>query len=321
MSDVLLGIDLGGTYIKTALVTSEGEILAQSSAATPAQEGPAAVMDAMAAAANKLASEHARDAKVVAAGVGAPGPLNWQEGIIFEPPNLVGWRDVPLAAEMEKRLNTRVFLENDANAACYGEHWLGAGRGAKTMCVLTLGTGLGGGIVVHNRLLRGIDGTAGEIGHMTVERDGRLCGCGARGCLETYGSVTGMVRTARDGLKDGRKSRLTDTQPDLITGELISQLAAEDDHFCQWVVQETAQWLGFGIANLINLLNPEKVVLCGGMIAAGDQLFDPVRATAKANAFDVPAARCEIVPAGLGGDSGVLGVAGCAWERLQGRHE
>ncbi|MEX2015322.1 MAG: ROK family protein [Candidatus Hydrogenedentales bacterium] len=318
---MLLGIDLGGTFIKTALVTADGDILARTSAPTPAQEGPAAVMDAMAAAAKALIAQHRVDANIVAAGVGAPGPLNWQQGIIFEPPNLVGWRDVPLAAEMEKRLKVRVYLENDANAACYGEHWLGAGRGAKTMCVLTLGTGLGGGIVVHNRLLRGIDGTAGEIGHMTVERDGRQCGCGARGCLETYGSVTGMVRTAREGLECGRASVLQNTAPDLITGELISDLAADGDAFCQWVVTETAQWLGLGIANLINLLNPEKVVLCGGMIAAGDRLFAPLRATAKANAFDVPAERCEIVPAGLGGDSGVLGVAGCAWERLQGRHE
>ncbi|HEO71762.1 MAG TPA: ROK family protein, partial [Candidatus Hydrogenedentes bacterium] len=205
------------------------------------------------------------------------------------------------------------------NVACYGEYWLGAGQGVDSMVLLTLGTGVGGGIVLFGELLRGIDGTAAEIGHLKVQRDGRPCGCGSRGCLEAYASVTGMVRTAIEGIGGGRKTRLRDMcggDTERITGEMISDAVAEGDSFARWVMEETATWLGLGIASLVNLLNPEKVVLCGGMIAAGDALFDPVRKTVLENAFEVPAKRAEIVAAGLGADSGVLGAAGCALARL-----
>lgn len=323
MAEVVLGIDLGGTFVKAALVDRDRRLLAKTTVPTQVESGPDGVMAVMVNAADELLARAGLDRRdVLAAGIGAPGPMNWKTGVVFLPPNLPGWRNVPLAEEMERRLGVPCYVENDANAACYGEHWSGAGRGVGNMCLLTLGTGIGGGIVVFGRLLRGIDGTAGEIGHMTLVRDGRPCGCGARGCLEAYASVPAMVKSAVEGLESGRESRLRDAcAGDFhgVTGKLISELAEQGDAFAREIIRETGIWLGLGIANLINLLNPEKIVLAGGMIAAGETLLAPIRETARANAFEVPARRAEIVTAGLGADSGVIGAAACALARLEGR--
>ncbi|HRK35000.1 MAG TPA: ROK family protein, partial [Candidatus Hydrogenedentes bacterium] len=251
---------------------------------------------------------------------GAPGPMNWQTGVVFSPPNLPGWENVPLANLMQKRLNVRTYVDNDANVACWGEFWSGAGREVDSLVCLTLGTGVGGGIVLHGKLLRGPDGTAGEIGHMCVSRDGRQCNCGSRGCLEQYSSVTGMVRTAVEGIEAGRKTVLLDMcggDIERLDGKMISDALEQGDEFAGWVIRETGIWLGTAIGSLINLLNPEMIVLCGGMIAAGDALFEPVRQTAFEQAFEVPARRAIIVPAGLGSDSGVVGAAGCALQRYE----
>ena len=321
MNDVIVGIDLGGTFVKTAVVSRDKEVLAKDARPTRAEGGPDAVMDVMVAGCEAvLASAGIERDDVLAVGIGAPGPLNWQTGMVFELPNLPGWDRVPLAEEMGRRLGFPCFLDNDANVACYGEYWMGAGQGVDSLCLLTLGTGVGGGIVVFGQLLRGIDGTAAEIGHLKVQRDGRECGCGSRGCLEAYGSVTGMVRTAVEGIEAGQDTLLTALcENDLtkLTGKMISDAIEQGDTFAGWVMQETGVWLGLGIASLVNLLNPEKVVLYGGMVAAGDALLEPIRQTVKANAFEVPASRAEIVPAGLGGDAGVLGAAGCALARIE----
>lgn len=323
MTKVIIGVDLGGTDIKTALVSEERSIIAKASRPTGASEGPKAVMDLMAESVFDLLREQQIDpSQVLAAGFGAPGPMNWQTGVVFDPPNLKGWKNVPLADEMSKRLQVPCYVDNDANVACYGEYWLGAGQGAESVVVFTLGTGVGGGIVVFGRLLRGIDGTAAELGHLTVQRDGRLCGCGARGCLETYASVTGMIRSAVEGW-DSTATTLKGRcggDPKNLTGKIIYEAAVAGDRFALEVFHDTAVWLGLGAASMVNALNPERIVLCGGMINAGDMLFDTVRETVLANAFEVPAKRCEIVPAGLGSDSGVIGSAGCALARYQESH-
>jgi glucokinase len=324
VSELIIGVDLGGTNVKTALVSRDKKIIGKDARPTHAEGGPSAVMAVMVDGVDAvLKTAGATRTDVLAAGFGAPGPMNWQTGIVYSPPNLPGWKNVPLADEMRKRLGFPCYVDNDANVACYGEYWLGAGQGAENMCLLTLGTGVGGGIVVFGQLLRGKDGTAAEIGHLKVARGGRRCGCGATGCLEAYGSVTGMVRTAIAGIDAGQKTILTRKcggDPTKITGKMISDGIAEGDVFCTWVMQETAVWLGIGISSLINLLNPEKVVLCGGMIDAGEVLFDPIRKTARELSFEVPADRAQIVPAGLGGDSGVIGSAGCALARCEEEH-
>ncbi len=323
MSKVIIGVDLGGTNVKTAIVSEDKKIIAKSSRPTPDADGPVVVMDFMAQCVSDLMrANHLDRSSVLAAGFGAPGPMNWKTGIVYDPPNLKGWKNVPLADEMQQRLQVPCYVDNDANVACYGEYWLGAGQGAESIVVFTLGTGVGGGIVVFGKLLRGIDGTAAELGHITVQRDGRLCGCKARGCLEAYASVTGMIRTAREGWETVKTSlkKTCGGDPEKLTGELIYEAAAGGDTFARHVFQETAIWLGLGAASMVNILNPERIILCGGMINAGDMLFDTVRETVKANAFEVPVARCEILPAGLGSDSGVIGCAGCALTRYQEEH-
>ncbi len=319
MGEYVVGIDLGGTGVKTVVLNGEKNICAKDTRPTPSESGPEAVMDVLWDSAQSAVAEAGTDMKdVVAVGIGTPGPLNWQTGIVYETPNMAGWKNVKLAEGMQNRLRVPCYLDNDANVACYGEFMLGAGRGSDTMCALTLGTGVGGGIVVFGKLLRGVDGTAAELGHMIVNRNGRECGCGAKGCLEAYGSVTGMVRTAVEGIESGKKTSLTETcqgDMDKITGKMISQAAEKGDEFAKWVIQETGAWLGVGVATLINALNPEKIVLAGGMINAGDLLFDSIRQTAKELCFDVPYARVQIVPAGLGGDAGAIGAAGCGLAR------
>jgi glucokinase len=317
MPQAVIGIDLGATAIKSAVVSADKQIIAQESRPTEAAKGLQAVLGNMHDAYKALSRE---DIDIVAAGIGAPGPLDYKSGVVFSPPNLPGWKDVPLADEMKRRLGIPCFVDNDGNLATYGEYWMGAGQNANTLCALTLGTGVGGGIIVNGELHRGIDGTAGEIGHLKVMRDGRTCGCGAQGCLEAYASVSGMVKTAQEGLKRGVQTKLLEEAGGdvrKITGSQISDLAQQGDVFCQEVLTETATWLGIGISSLINLFNPEKIVLCGGMIAAGDQLIDPLRETALSQSFPVPADRCEIVTAELGNDAGVLGAAGAAWARYE----
>jgi glucokinase len=323
MSELVLGIDLGGTAIKTALVTADRRVLAKASRPTNASEGVDAVLKEMdAGARDVLTQANASMADVVAAGIGAPGPMNWETGVVFTPPNLPGWNDVPLADRMTDLLGVPCYVDNDGNLACYGEFWMGAGQGATNMCAMTLGTGVGGGIVIDGKLIHGVDGTAGEVGHMKVTRSGRTCGCGAQGCLEPYGSVGGLVQTAGEMLETGAPSILRDLcggEVSGITGKMVSDAAQQGDAVSMDALRETGVWLGVGISSLINLLNPEKIVLCGGMIAAGDVLFDPIRQTARERSFDVPGERAEIVPAELGADSGVLGAAGSALERARTR--
>lgn len=323
-SQFIVGVDLGGTNLRSAVVTEDKRIVSRASRSTDAEKGPEAVEDAIQACVMDAVEESGLGKEdLLAVGIGAPGPMNWQTGVVYSPPNLPGWKNVPLADDMRKRLGVPCYVENDANVACYGEFWLGAGQGAENMCLLTLGTGLGGGIVTHGKLLRGIDGTAAEIGHLKVERNGRLCGCGATGCIEQYASVTGMKKTALEGIALGAKTVLTDMMGNdftQLTGKMISEAADQGDEYAAWVIEETATWLGIAISSLINLLNPERVVLYGGMIAAGDRLFGPVRKVAKALSFEVPGNRAQIIAAELGDDSGVIGAAGVALDRLRGHY-
>lgn len=320
MSKVVIGVDLGGTNVKAAIVSEDKKILVQGDCPTDANAGPEAVMDLMAGFVKELLqSAGLTTDDALAAGFGAPGPMNWKTGVVFAPPNLPGWKNVPLADEMNKRLGVPCYVDNDANVACYGEYWLGAGQGAESVVVFTLGTGLGGGIVVFGELLRGIDGTAAELGHLKVQRDGRLCGCGSKGCLETYASVTGMLRTAKEGwdAADSSLKVLCNGNVDALTGKMVYDEAMKGDAFAHHVFTETAIWIGLGAASMVNALNPERIILCGAMSRSGDLLYETVRQTVRENAFEVPATRCQILPAGLGNDSGVLGSAGCALARHQ----
>ncbi len=307
----VVGVDLGGTKILTALVDLTGAVRARRRVATP-QSGPAAVVDAIAATVEGVLAEAGLSrAACPGIGVGAPGPLDPHSGVVYEPANLAGWRDVPLADLLGGRLGLPCYVENDANAAALGEWWAGAGRGISDLVYITVSTGIGGGIILGDRLLHGVSGTAGEIGHTVVDADGPLCGCGRRGHLEALASGRAIARQAAEAVASGRPTALAalGADPARLTAEVVARAAREGDPVAREIFERAGFYVGVGVANLLNLLNPRRVVIGGGVSKAGDLLLDPVRRTARQFAFERPARDAEIVPAALGDDAGAVGAA------------
>jgi len=316
MSDHVIGIDLGGTNLRCAVLDSQHKILARHAVETQAAGGAEAVMDRMAASvreALKLAGLGPTD--ILGIGVGSPGPLDAPAGVVTFSPNLK-WHNVPVVQMLEARTGIRTILENDANAAGWGEFWAGAGRGCQNMVLMTLGTGVGGAIILNGELLTGPDWTAGEIGHVVVVDGGRVCGCGAHGCLEAYASATATVNRFCEALRFGWHTTIQ-KPPAAISCADIFNAAHAGDNLARHIVAETGRYLGLMAANMANLLNPERCVFSGGMIEAGAILFDAIRAECDRHAFKEPARRLQILPAELGGDAGLIGAAGCALRRLQ----
>lgn len=310
LNSLILGIDLGGTDTKFGIVDAAGKVLRRAKFPTDNSAGPARALEIIAA--------HAREViagdPVAAVGMGVPGPMSSRLGIVFEAPNLPGWIETPVRDILEGHLGLPVTLNNDANAAAFGEYWTGAGRGAETMILFTLGTGIGGGIVLGGTLYTGPDDTAGELGHMCIDPDGPLCGCGRRGCLEAFASATGIRRYVRERLDAGATTSLhiPDGDWDTFGTKLLYDAALAGDAFSREVFEYAAMMLGIGAANVINIFNPDRVVYGGAMANAGDLLFEPLIRTARARAFERPASRALICPAQLGEDAGLVGAAGLA---------
>jgi glucokinase len=315
MARRFLGVDLGGTKILTALVGEGGEVLARARAATP-QDGPAAVMDAIAATVEDACRAGGVEVREVAAvGAGAPGPLDPVSGVVFQPPNLAGWRDVPLRDLLVARFGLPSIVENDANAAALGEHWVGAGAGVDDLVYITVSTGIGGGLILRGRIYHGVSGTAGEVGHMVIDPSGPRCPCGRRGCLEALASGTAIGRAAREAVAAGRPTALAALAGGGLTAAEVARAASEGDAVAREVYARAAAALGAGVTNLVNLLNPAMVVLGGGVMRAGELLLGPVRRIVRQEAFDRPGAVVQIVPARLGDDAGAVGAAAVARAR------
>jgi glucokinase len=314
--DLFLGIDLGGTKIVAGLVERTGRILAKEYRDTEAAEGPAAVFDRLIeATAEILAARSVEISEVTAIGVAAPGPIDVASGTVTAPPNLPGWHDVPLAALIQERLSLPAYLGNDANAAALAEFTFGAGRGCRHMIYVTASTGIGGGFVLNGRLYQGGAGAAGEIGHMTLLPDGPLCGCGNRGCLEAFASGTAIAREARERVSRGVPTLIVDlVGGDLtqISAKVVAQAADQGDIEAQEILSEAMGYLGIGLANLVNLFNPQIIVVGGGLTNMGERLFNPVRRMINRRAFPVSARTVEVCPAQLGSDVGLLGAAAVA---------
>lgn len=302
---LLIGVDLGGTNIKAGLVDDTGQLIEKLSVPTEAHLGKDRVIENVCAAAREAAGG-TKWKNIGAVGVGSPGPLNHRTGIVITTPNL-GWENVPLADEVASRLGVKVFLENDANAACWGEYWVGAGKGCGSMVLLTLGTGIGSGIILDGCLWRGSTGAGAEMGHMVIDCDGEECVCGNRGCLEVYASAPATVR---------RFLRMKGDVSSDVTADMIHKEALAGNVTARQALEETGRYLGIAVANIANVLNPEIVLFSGGLAGAADILIPVIREEVLHRAFDVVTVNLAIATGAIPDDAGVIGAAGCAMERL-----
>ncbi|MBX9928825.1 MAG: ROK family protein [Gemmatimonadaceae bacterium] len=314
-SEYVVGVDLGGTNILVGTMAPDGTTpIAVRTEPTLAAEGSDAVVARMCrlvdeVIADTCAATGATRAQIRGVGVGAPGPLDRERGIIHVAPNL-GWHDLPLRDLMTERLGLPATLENDANCATLGEWWIGAARGARHVVGITIGTGIGGGLILNGRLFHGASDVAGELGHATIDSTGRRCKCGNYGCLEAYASGPAIAERAREALAGGEASRITalvDGDLARVTAAIVYEASQEGDEIAREVVRETARFLGTGVANILNTYNPEVVVLAGGVAQAGEALFGPLRAEVRRRAFKPAVDACRIVPGALGGNAGAVG--------------
>lgn len=302
---IFLGLDIGGTTVKTALVTDAGEILHKHEFATNSTDA----MDVFCSRTKDALDYSLREsgqtyASVRGVGVGIPGPVDLQLGTVIEAVNL-GWFNVPVVRLLHDTLGLPVALENDANVAALGEAWRGAGAGSSSALCAVVGTGVGGGIVLDGRLYRGAQGAAGEIGHLIVKKDGPRCNCGNYGCLETLASATGIVRAAKAAQERGE----LDASLAINGAEDVFNFSRTGNVAAQQVISDAAEWLGFGLALASCTLNPAVIVVGGGVSKAKDMLLDPVRRAFRKYVFPVIQDDTRIELATLGNDAGVIGSA------------
>ncbi|MFC4320764.1 ROK family glucokinase [Litchfieldia salsa] len=312
----LVGIDLGGTTIKMAFITQYGEFITKWEIDTHKET---IVTDIAKAIDTKLSELDMPKSKLVGIGMGAPGPVNMATGLIYEAVNL-GWKDYPLKSHLELETGLPAVIDNDANIAALGEMWKGAGDGSKDLICVTLGTGVGGGIISNGEVIHGINGAGGEIGHITsVPEDGAACNCGKTGCLETVASATGISRLAVEALQHSSKASILRDQYEqtgIMTSKMVFDALAENDPLAEEVVEKVAFYLGFALANLANGLNPEKIVIGGGVSKAGNILLNPVREQFQRFVFPRVGEGVSFTIAQLGNDAGVIGGAWIAKTKL-----
>jgi glucokinase len=322
-ADVVCAVDLGGTNLRAANIDREGRIHERVRSATPGSKPAADVVTAIAATVRECEAESSvRAAPVGRVSVVVPGSVQVETGVVVNAPNIPSLQGYELAPALERALGRPVLLENDANAAALGEMWQGAARGCCTIICLTLGTGVGGGIILDGKLWRGADGTAGEIGHTTVEPfSGVKCKCGNTGCLEGYASATAIVRITREALGQHPGSLMQAIAADELTSERVFSAAIAGDGLALEVFRRMGVYLGITMANLINIFNPEMIVIGGGVSAAWEMFARHARTEVIKRAFPVPAQRCQIVRAECGDDAGLIGAAWLAFDRARGKHQ
>jgi glucokinase len=303
-----IGIDIGGTKIAGALVDADGQIVLEDRVPSPAGD-PEAMVDAVVGLIERLSANH----EVIGAGVAAAGFIDADQSTIIYAPN-ISWRNEPFKAKLEAKLSIPVIIENDANAAGWAEYKYGAGRGYKHMIMLTIGTGVGGAVITDSHMLRGGFGIAGELGHIRMVPDGLLCGCGQHGCLESYASGSALLRAAKElaasGDPEGARLREIEVEAGKLTGLEVYQAILEGDKGALRILGELGSWLGQAIGSLVAVLDPEVVVIGGGVSAAGDLLLNPIR---EAYLAHLPARgyrpELKITAAEFVNDAGVVGAA------------
>jgi len=321
VKDYVIGIDLGGTNIECGLVDREGEVVFRRTVRTDRQGGGQQVLSQIISMGKAAVHEgKRREHKILAAGVGTPGAVDRDTGCVLGgAENIPGWKGIPLVPALAEALELPVFASNDVTLYALAEAKFGAGRGKKHILCLAIGTGIGGGLVINGKLYRGARDGAGEIGHMTVKFDGGKCACGSYGCLESYASATAIAKAAREAVKGNRTgaiNSLSQGNPEEITAKVVFEAARRGDKTAQDIVKKAGRILGAGIANAINLLNPEIVILGGGVAGAGKMLLDSVEYGLQTYGLEINRAHVQIALAELGSEAGVIGAASLAWQEV-----
>jgi glucokinase len=312
-----VGIDLGGTYVKFGLLDENLRPGRTIELPTPGQEGPEALVQQMVAGVRQLMAANALACgDVSAVGIGSPGPIDIPQGIIIDAPNIPGMRNFPLRDSISRALGLPAVLENDANAAAYGEYLAGAGRGTRIMVMLTLGTGVGSGIIIDGQILHGSHGLGGELGHMIIVPDGEPCGCGQKGCLERYCSATYLAmlaaRKARDSGREGLLAAAVNQGRD-IDARQVNEARKAGDPLAAEVWDMATCYLALGCVNICRIFDPDLIVLSGGLTRAGDDLMQPLRAHFNRLHWRLTKPQTHLAIASLGADAGAIGAAGVAW--------
>ena len=314
---IYVGCDLGGTNIKAGLVNIEdGHVLVSGLIPTLARQGPEAVLERMADHITDLIRQSGIEKSLLGGvGISAPGVIDLETNTTEFLPNLyTEWRGIPVGDRMQSYLDLGVSMLNDVRAITYGEWAFGAGRGVDSMACFAIGTGVGGGLVVNNQLVLGFGGTAGELGHQTVDLNGPICGCGNHGCIEVFASGPAIAAEAARGVRQGWNTKIADLiDHDLnrLTAEIVAQAAQMGDEFAIEVWNRAGTYLGIGVANILTCVGVKRVVIGGGVAKAGDFLLDPIRREVRKRVFLMPVEKVEILPAQLGTDAGIVGMA--AW--------
>ena len=318
MTGKAIGVDLGGTFIKAGVVNAKGQILSRVSVPTHAEKGRKEIVSRIASAADQARKEAGLTWRGVRAiGLGCPGTIDGTRGIVHQSPNLrwlEGCRLVSSVSRALGRENVAIMLDNDANLAGYAEMWMGAGRDMHSLVLITLGTGIGGAVVLNGEIWRGTRGIAGEVGHHAILADGVPCPCGSRGCVERYASASALERRFAEAVRAGRRSRLASRIKGgyKVTARDICMAAREGDRLSIKLMTETGRYLGVLAANMLNILNVECLVFTGGMTAAGSLLLKPIREEARMRASRLAIKGVKIVFSRLGNDAGLIGAAGLA---------
>jgi glucokinase len=333
MPNFSIGVDLGGTNLRIAAMDEQGTLIEKVTLGTKVALGRDRVLDDMCDAILRLSEKYQDSLRLAGIGIGVPGIIDMATGMIRESPNLPGWSDSAVRSEIEQRLHTRVILENDANAAAFGEKWLGAGRQVSDMAMLTLGTGVGGGIILGGRIWHGMNGMAGEFGHITVEPDGVRCGCGNTGCVEQYASATAVMRMAKEAIASGRASALANaasSDPEF-SARAVYNLAIQGDEEARKIFRRVGRALGIVLSGLVNALNLPMYVVGGGVSSAWEAfaptIFEELRHRCMVYAATAPPSQATgehgasaqvesltsrhtiITRALLGSDAGLYGAA------------
>ncbi len=318
--ELILGVDLGGTKIATVVATAQGEILSRGYSPTLAQAGPDAVISSIFTTIEEtVAQDKVELSQLLGIGIAAAGIIDGDNGKVVFSPNLPGWNEVPLRDAVEQRFGVPAYLGNDANLAALGEWCFGVEKKVANLIYITVSTGIGGGIIADGKLYTGACGTAGEVGHMTIDVNGPRCNCGNIGCWESLASGTALAREAVKQINQGAYTSIIEfVNGDVsrIDAKIVSLAARQGDKLAKELISHLGYYFGVGLANLVNIFNPELILIGGGLAKMGDLLLEPAINVVKERAFKTPLNSVEIKPALLGDDSGVLGAVALVLEHF-----